>query len=205
MNKEEYEGLKRYLKLEILQNCKVINEKELEEIKYLTKYDSVKELVDSHNKLENGLITEDEFDEIHDKYRFMAANPNEEDDDYEFDDYDLDLISNEIPTYNKGAFKREDLDRIISELQNKTDNENNNSLDDDYKGLADYFRLEKLREKFPSQEIEDEIKNIAINNIMVERLEQAKELLKEGEISKNSYNALRDFYKNDLEENIKNS
>lgn len=205
MNKEEYEGLKRYLKLEILQNCKVINEKELEEIEYLTKYDSVKDLVDSHNKLENGLITEDEFDEIHDKYRFMVANPDEEDEDYEFDDDELDFISNEVPTYSDGIIKREDLDQIIAELQNKNDNDNEeaNSLDDDYKGLADYFRLEKLREKFPSQKIEDEIKNISKNNIMVERLEKAKQLLNEGEITKNSYNALRDFYKNDLEENIR--
>ena len=44
-----------------------------------------------------------------------------------------------------------------------------------------------------------------MTNVMVERLEKAKQLLKEGQISKNSYNALRDFYKSDLADNIRNS
>ena len=89
MNEEEYEGLKRYLKLEILNNCKVINEQELEEIDYLTKFDSVKELVDARKKLEEGLITEAEFDKIHDYYRYAVAKPEEEFDEADFDFYFL--------------------------------------------------------------------------------------------------------------------
>ena len=191
MDNEEYEGLKRYLKLEILENCKVINEQEQEEIEYLTKFDSVRDLVESHKKLEKGLISEEEFNALHDKYRFFVANPEEE-----FSDEDLDLIRNEVPTYKDGDIKRSDLDEIVS----KIDSENDNGFEKKYEELAEYFSLLLEKDNGSTDEIAKRIKELSNKNEMVERLEKASLLFNEGKIAKESYYALLSFYRSELEE-----
>ena len=157
MNEEEYEGLKRYLKLEILNNCKVINEQELEEIDYLTKFDSVKELVDARKKLEEGLITEAEFDKIHDYYRYAVAKPEEE-----FDEADFELIRNEVPTYTDGIISRNELDEVVSRIEGN----NSSNIIREYAGLAHYFELDNLRKESYSDELNEKIENLSLNNEM---------------------------------------
>ena len=191
MNEEEYEGLKKYLKLEILKNCKVINEQELEEIDYLTKFDSVRELVEAHKKLEEGSISQKEFDEIHDYYRIAVTKPEEE-----FDDEDLDLIRNEVPTYTDGIISRSELDEFVSQIEGKRDRD----ILEEYKGLAYYFELDRLRENDNDSELNEKIKSLSDNNEMVKRIEKAKSLLIDGKIAKESYEALKNFYRSELED-----
>ena len=191
MNKEEYEGLKRYLKLEILDNCKVISDQEKDEIKYLTKYDSVKDLVEAHRKLDEGLMTEDEFDKLHDKYRHLVAHPDE---DEGFDEEDYALISNETPTYPKSNISRESLDELVNNIEGE-----DKILNEDYEGLAKYFQLDLQRDVFPSEKLEEEIRSLAQENDMVDKIERAKKLLEEGKIAKVSYIALVSFYRSELE------
>ena len=195
MNEEEYEGLKRYLKLEILNNCKVINEQELEEIDYLTKFDSVKELVDARKKLEEGLITEAEFDKIHDYYRYAVAKPEEE-----FDEADFELIRNEVPTYTDGIISRNELDEVVSRIEGN----NNSNIIREYAGLAHYFELDNLRKESYSDELNEKIENLSLNNEMVDRLEKARKLLEEGKIARESYDALKNFYRSELEGIVNN-
>ena len=195
MNEEEYEGLKRYLKLEILNNCKVINEQELEEIDYLTKFDSVKELVDARKKLEEGLITEAEFDKIHDYYRYAVAKPEEE-----FDEADFELIRNEVPTYTDGIISRNELDEVVSIIEGN----NSSNIIREYAGLAHYFELDNLRKESYSDELNEKIENLSLNNEMVDRLEKARKLLEEGKIARESYDALKNFYRSELEGIVNN-
>ena len=195
MNEEEYEGLKRYLKLEILNNCKVINEQELEEIDYLTKFDSVKELVDARKKLEEGLITEAEFDKIHDYYRYAVAKPEEE-----FDEADFELIRNEVPTYTDGIISRNELDEVVSRIEGN----NSSNIIREYAGLAHYFELDNLRKESYSDELNEKIENLSLNNEMVDRLEKARKLLEEGKIARESYDALKNFYRSELEGIVNN-
>ena len=191
MNKEEYEGLKRYLKLEILDNCKVINDQEKDEIEYLTKFDSVKDLVEAHKKLDEGLMTEDEFNKLHDKYRYLVAHPEE---DEGFDEEDYALISNETPTYPKSNISRESLDGLVNNIEGE-----DKILNEDYEGLAKYFQLDLQRDVFPSEKLEEEIRSLAQENDMVDKIERAKRLLEEGKIAKVSYIALVSFYRSELE------
>ena len=189
MNKEEYEGLKRYLKLEILDNCKVINDQEKDEIEYLTKFDSVKDLVEAHKKLDEGLMTEDEFNKLHDKYRYLVAHPEE---DEGFDEEDYALISNETPTYPKSNISRESLDELVSEIKGE-----GKKLSKEYEELAEYFKLDLQRDIFPSEKLEEKISIIASNNDMVDKIERARKLLEEGKIAKASYIALVSFYRSE--------
>ena len=77
MEREEYEALKKYLKLELLRTNNVISKDELYEIKELSKYESVSKLEDAYNRFSNKEISEEEYNSIHDDYRFAVANWDE--------------------------------------------------------------------------------------------------------------------------------
>ena len=99
MEKEEYEALKEYLKLELLRNNNVISEEELDQIKELCKYDSVSKLEDAYNKYKNNEMSEEEYNSLHDHYRLGVSNWDENKERIYYDKELFDLLEKEILSY----------------------------------------------------------------------------------------------------------
>ena len=96
MDKEEFDALKKYLKLELLRNNNVISKEELNEIKELSKYESVFKLESAYNRLINNEISEEEFESLHDYYRLGISNWDENKKRIYYDKELFDLLEKEI-------------------------------------------------------------------------------------------------------------
>lgn len=100
MEKEEFEALKKYLKLELLRNNDVISKEELNEIKELCKYESVSKLEDAYNKYINKVMSEEEYDSLHDYYRLGISNWDDNKKRIYYDKELFDLLEKEILNYD---------------------------------------------------------------------------------------------------------
>ncbi len=100
MEKEEFEALKKYLKLELLRNNDVITSEELNEIKELSKYESVSKLEDAYNKFINNEMSEEEYDSIHDYYRLGISDWDDDKKRIYYDKELFELLEKEILSYD---------------------------------------------------------------------------------------------------------
>ncbi len=100
MEKEEFEALKKYFKLELLRNNNVISNEELSEIKELNKYDSVSKLEDAYNKFNNKEMSEEEYESLHDYYRLGINNWDDNKKRIYYDRELFELLEKEILSYD---------------------------------------------------------------------------------------------------------
>ncbi len=100
MEKEEFEALKKYLKLELLRNNNVISNEELNEIKELNKYESVSKLEEAYNKFTNNEMSEEEYESVHDYYRLGISDWDDNKEKIKYDKELFDLLEKEILSYD---------------------------------------------------------------------------------------------------------
>lgn len=205
LSKEDRE-LAEYFRKEILRNKKQLSPVGLQVIDDLaTVNEKVAALEEAHKRLDNGKLSKEEFDRIHETYReqlsktikeairnknlFQSSEKTSAED-----------VKSEITTAtsrNQESVKFPALEEMSKEVKKL-------ELSKEERELAEYFRKEILRDKkqLPPVGLKD-IEDLARSNESVEALEEAHRRLDSGRISKEEFEIIHDAYRAQLAAAIK--